>query len=112
MLSWNDVLKFVKDGNPPPPRRLELTDAQWHERLTPEQYQVTRLKGTERPFSSEMCSLFEPGVIAYHADRSLGMMRVETICNVCDAHLGHVFPDGPPPGRLRFCINALSLRHV
>ena len=43
-------------------------------------------------------------------ETSFGMQRVETICNVCDAHLGHVFPDGPPPSGLRFCINAVSLR--
>jgi peptide-methionine (R)-S-oxide reductase len=51
-----------------------------------------------------------PGVIAYHLDDSHGMRRIETTCNICDAHLGHVFPDGPEPSRLRFCINALSLR--
>jgi peptide-methionine (R)-S-oxide reductase len=146
MLNWNDIQKLVKEGNPPPPRRVEHTDAEWRARLTPEQYHVTREKGTERPFSSEMCSLFEPGryacvccdtvlfdsatkfesgtgwpsftepvepsVIAYHGDRSFGMMRVETNCNVCDAHLGHVFPDGPPPSGLRFCINALALDKV
>ena len=146
MLIWNDILKISKNGNPKPPRRLELSDAEWRKRLTPEQYQVTRQKGTERPFSSEMCSLFEPGryacvccdtelfdsatkfesgtgwpsftepvapdVVAYHADRSYGMVRVETVCNVCDAHLGHVFPDGPAPSGLRFCINALSLNKV
>ena len=146
MLSWNDILRLVKDGNPAAPRRVELTDAEWRERLTPEQYYVTREKGTERPFSSEMCSLFEPGryacvgcdtvlfdsqtkfesgtgwpsftepaapdVIAYHGEGSLGMMRVETTCNICDAHLGHVFPDGPPPSRLRYCINALALNKV
>ena len=146
VLTWNDILKISKNGNPQPPRRLELSDAEWRKRLTPEQYQVTRQKGTERPFSSEMCSLFEPGryacvccdtelfdsatkfesgtgwpsftepiapdVVAYHADRSYGMVRVETVCNICDAHLGHVFPDGPAPSGLRFCINALSLNKV
>jgi peptide-methionine (R)-S-oxide reductase len=146
MVTWNDILTLAKEGSPAPPRRLELTDAEWRERLTPEQYHVTRQKGTERPFSSEMCGLFEPGryvcvgcdtllfdsetkfesgtgwpsftqpaqpnVIAYHGDRSFGMTRVETICNVCHAHLGHVFPDGPAPSRLRYCINALALKKI
>jgi methionine-R-sulfoxide reductase len=125
---------------------VELTEAEWRARLTPEQYRVTRQKGTESPFSSEMCSRFEPGryacvccdtllfdaaekfesgtgwpsftqpvqpnAIAYHADFSHGMQRVETTCNACDAHLGHVFPDGPPPSSLRYCINAMALSKV
>jgi len=48
--------------------------------------------------------------IAYNADTTHGMVRVETVCNSCNAHLGHVFPDGPKPGGLRYCMNALALR--
>lgn len=144
MLTWADVLTLADHGNPKPPHRVEQSDAEWRARLSPEVYQITRRKGTEAPFSSELCSLFEPGryacvccdtllfdsgdkfesgtgwpsftqpaaptVIAYHADHSHGMRRIETICSVCDAHLGHVFPDGPAPSGLRYCINALALR--
>jgi peptide-methionine (R)-S-oxide reductase len=143
MLTWPDVLAIADKGNPDPARRVERTDVEWRALLTPDEYQVTRLKGTERPFSSAMCSRFEPGryacrccgtvlfdsgekfdsgtgwpsftqpvaleVVAHHVDRSHGMTRVEVTCNVCDAHLGHVFPDGPGPSGLRYCINALSL---
>jgi peptide-methionine (R)-S-oxide reductase len=143
-LRWKHVLELAKNGNEPPPRRVEKSDAEWREQLTAEEYHVARGKGTERPFSSEMCALFTPGryhciccdtplfdsatkfdsgtgwpsitqpltrgVVAYHLDTSYGMERIEALCNVCDAHLGHVFPDGPPPSGLRFCINAVSLR--
>lgn len=51
-------------------------------------------------------------VIKYIKDTLLSMVRVEVMCNVCDAHLGHVFPDGPPPGKLRFCINSESIQLI
>jgi methionine-R-sulfoxide reductase len=143
MLKWNDILDYARRGNPAPDRKVTKTDAEWRAQLSAEAFQVTRKTGTERPFSSEMCSLFKPGVyhcvccdtllfdaagkfesgtgwpsftqpaavnaIAYRADVSHGMTRIEAVCNTCDAHLGHVFPDGPPPSGLRYCMNAVAL---
>ncbi len=143
MFTWIDILRFANNGNPTPLKRVEKTDEEWMAMLTPEQYRITRTKGTERPHSSEMCHKFEPGqyycvccgtllfdaeekfdsgtgwpsftqpaspeAIAYHKDRGYGMYRIETVCNTCDAHLGHVFQDGPPPSGLRYCINAEAL---
>ena len=146
MHQWIDVLKFANNGNLDPDRKVVKTDEEWKAQLTPEQYRITRQKGTERAHSSEMCTLFEAGkyaciccdtplfdsaekfdsgtgwpsftqgitenAIAYNKDRGFGMSRIETVCNTCDAHLGHVFQDGPPPSGLRFCINAESLKKM
>lgn len=146
MLTWNDILSFTKKGNPTPDKRVEKTNDEWKKELTPEQFQITRLKGTERPFESGACSKFEPGIyacvccnallfdasekfqsgsgwpsftqpikesaVAYVGDYTHGMVRVEIVCNTCDSHLGHVFPDGPAPSGLRYCTNALSLKKV
>ena len=143
MLNWDQILAFANGANPTPPRRVERTDEEWREQLSDAAYQVARRAATERPFSSEMCGLFEPGrygcvccgtelfdatekfesgtgwpsftepvdesVVAYKGDTSHGMTRIEAVCNVCDAHLGHVFPDGPAPTGLRFCITAVVL---
>ncbi len=146
MSNWQNILDTARNGNPVPPARVEKTEDEWRALLDAETFHVTRQHGTERPFSSDMCSLFEPGrygcaccgtelfdsaskfesgtgwpsfgapvadnVCAYHADHSHGMVRVETLCNVCDAHLGHVFPDGPPPTGLRYCMNAVALKKL
>ena len=143
MITWANVINFAVKGNPEPDRRVKKSDNEWREKLTPEQYRITREKGTERPHSGELCSIYDEGqyncvccdaplfdstikyesssgwpsftqpikenAIKYEKDNTFGMTRVEVMCNVCDAHLGHVFPDGPEPSGLRYCINSESM---
>ena len=142
-MNWKELQQVIKN-NPAPPKRVEKTREEWKQQLTTEQYQVTRLHGTERAFSGEYCEAYSPGVytcvccgtelfdstvkfnshtgwpsftgpvkdnvVKYQIDKGYGMQSVEVLCNVCDAHLGHVFPDGPQPTGLRFCINSASLK--
>jgi peptide-methionine (R)-S-oxide reductase len=123
--------------------KLNKTDAQWREELSPEQYAVCRCSATEPPFSGKwyqhkesgtyLCaacgaSLFESdtkydsgsgwpsfyqamdkAAVTLHEDETHGMRRVEVRCASCDSHLGHVFPDGPKPTGMRYCINSVAL---
>ena len=122
---------------------VTCTDAEWRALLTPEQYDVMRGHGTERPGSCALLhehragafacvgcgsQLFEstlkfesgtgcpsfndpvPGSVETTTDRSYGMTRTEVHCATCGSHLGHVFPDGPPPTGLRYCINGVALK--
>ena len=144
MLTWEEVINFSVKGNPTPDRRVAKTETEWSALLTPEQFRITRQKGTEAAHSGALCRIhdackyncvcchtplfdstikFSSGTgwpsftqsikdnaIKYESDTAFGMVRVEVMCNTCDGHLGHVFPDGPEPSGLRYCINSESMQ--
>jgi peptide-methionine (R)-S-oxide reductase len=101
---------------------IEKTDAEWRAQLTPQQYDILRNQGTERPGSSPLLKEHRKGIFACAGcdlplenavgkteDRAYGILRTEVHCRRCGGHLGHVFDDGPKPTGLRYCIDGFGL---
>jgi len=125
ILRWIDVIKFARYGNPEPLQKIVKSEEEWKKLLTPEQYRITREKGTERSYSGAYCRSYEPGKYRFDVGSGFpsfwdqvddhvklnpldtyGRKRIQLLCNSCGQHLGHLFRDKRTPSELRYCINA------